>query len=54
MFIIYNNFRTCNTPTEWEIFENSDEATEKMFSLGSDWDVTDLDSFKSWYPDINL
>ena len=52
-FIIYNNFLK-GTPTKWEISENQDILHKKMLECGDDWDITTLDVFKSWYPDLKV
>lgn len=50
MFIVYN----MHEPSEFEVINDSDQATKRMFQLGDNWDITNKDTFKSWYPDLNV
>jgi hypothetical protein len=43
-----------NSPTEWKLFTGIHLAFAFADSKGECWDVTSIETFKSWYPEINL
>jgi len=50
-FVVFNNFG-LGEPDEFHVFDDMKQATEFMQYKGDEWDVTDFDTFKEWYPHL--
>jgi hypothetical protein len=47
-------YDSTSTPTKWLPFTGFHLAIAYADTQGNDWDVTSIQNFKTWHPEINL
>jgi hypothetical protein len=52
-YIAYNNLG-IGKPTKWKLFSDGHEAYKYAMAMGDDWDMTNTDCFKEWFPNIDF